>query len=212
MEAFIRNDQFNVIRKQALRIVASHKASTDQDVVDTIRILAFERVLDAFDYLNQKQKWLLDPLVDIESKADLERFLTHVKSYVLPFGGLAAPVLGSYFPKAKKMKTPSMQRVDARDYSYVGWNDPGAAMKYLILPNDGEWIGVSGSFRQSTRKGMCSLCQTESEVGLFLYRRRKGQDGTFIKNGHLICVDSDACNQNIMALGKIDALIQQLNN
>lgn len=212
MQAFIRNDQLNLIRQQGLFLVEGTAASADRAVLDAMRALAFEKVLDAFEQLDQKQKWLLDPFVDIENKEDLERFLHHIRAYLIPFGPVTDAMIKGFFPKAKKMKVPSRIFTDSLSASYMSWQEDGSARAYFVVPHKGSFVGLAGNADGKRHKGVCTFCRKLSETRLFLVEKKRGPAGNYSRRGNWICADSSKCNEQITSLEPIAQFIERLQN
>lgn len=212
MEPFIRNDQYNFIRRQIQRLVNGHSTVADQSVLKALETLVEEKVLERFEVLTDEQRWLLDPLSHIQDKEEAERFLAHLKPYLIPFDNVNEQTVKKLFPKAKKLKVPVLVKTDLREFSYVGWDDIGSQRRYLILQQDGKLVGVSGSFNNSTKKGICAFCNNHTETGLFLSETKGSTQETFVKKGNYICRDSRTCNRNLTSLKRIEEFVERLQN
>ncbi|QDP39006.1 FusB/FusC family EF-G-binding protein [Radiobacillus deserti] len=206
MEPFIRNDQFNYIKKQAQSIVNGHSTANDKGVLTAVKTMAMERSTQLFHELNEEQKKLLEPIVDIVNKEDSEQFLAVLKPYVIPFQEVREQTLKKLFPKVKKLKTPDLNKIDWRAISYLGWNDTGSEKKYLVLrdPEKEKLVGLQGSYKPlPNQKGICVICNHFEEVGLFVAQVKGNVQGTFTRRGNYICHDTEACNSRITSLDKL---------
>ncbi|WP_088006671.1 FusB/FusC family EF-G-binding protein [Indiicoccus explosivorum] len=211
MEPFIRNDQYNFIRRQAQKLVNGHSTVADQSVLKALESLVLEQVMSRFGKLTDEQKWLLDPIVNIQDKEEAERFMAHLKPYLIPFDELTDNTVKKLFPKAKKLKVPAMLKTDLREFSYIGWDDVGSQRRYLILQKDGRLVGVSGNFGSNSKKGICAFCHNYTETGLFLSETKGSSQEAFVKRGNYICRDSRTCNRNLTTLERIEDFVERLN-
>ncbi|MGV3464908.1 MAG: FusB/FusC family EF-G-binding protein [Heyndrickxia sp.] len=207
MEPFIRVDQYQFIKYQTQILINSHSSVNDKNVLNAVKSLARDKVADLFPELEDNQKHLLEPIVEIEDIAEAEEFLDELKPYVIPFKNVTEQTLKKLFPKAKKLKLPSLVDVDFKKLSYLGWDDKGTNKKYLIVPHQNKLTGLSGTFTPTAKKGVCILCSCHSEVGLFMSEKKGKIQGTFVRRGNYICQDSLKCNENLISLSKLDDFI-----
>jgi hypothetical protein len=212
MEPFLRNDQFNFIKAQTQILINGHSTTNDKDVLRALKEISKEKVLNLFLYMSDEQKYMIDPIHDIKDKSDEEAFLLQLKPYVIPFKEVTEQTLKKIFPKAKKLKLPSMENIDLKDISYLSWDDKGSNKKYIITEQKNKLIGIQGTFTPLNLKGICVLCNRFEEVGMFLTEIKGSVQGTYIKRGNHICHDSQKCNQNIITLDKLNDFIVRLKS
>jgi hypothetical protein len=211
MEAFIKSYQYNFIKKQTQILINGHSSVNDMDVLNTLKAIAKEKVLNLFIDISDEQKRLLNPVHKVEDKADAEKFLSELKPYVIPFKQLTEQILKKLFPKAKKLKLPSLENVDLKEITYLGWEDKGSNKKYIVTDYQNKLIGLQGSFRYVNKKGICALCNGLEELGMFLSEKKGTGIDTFIKRGNYICQDSLKCNQNLTTGDKLGEFIMGLS-
>ncbi|MBB2479663.1 FusB/FusC family EF-G-binding protein [Bacillus sp. APMAM] len=211
MEAFIRVDQFQFIKVQTQILINGHASVNDRNVLNALKSLASDKVFNLFTNLDDEQKRLLEPIKEIEDTAQGDDFIRKIKPYVIPFKKITEQSLKKLFPKAKKLKLPSLVDIDLQELSYLGWDDKGTNKKYLIVPQQNKLIGFSGTFTPITKKGVCMLCNHHSEVGLFMSEKKGKIQGTFVRRGNYICQDSLKCNDNLISLSKLEDFIKLLN-
>jgi len=210
MEPFIRVDQFQYIKVQTQILINGHASVNDKHVLNALKSLASEKVSNLFSNLDDEQKQLLEPITEIEDTAHGEAFIRKLKPYVIPFKKVTEQTLKKLFPKAKKLKLPSLVDIDFQELSYLGWDDKGTNKKYLIVPQQNKLIGISGTYTPITKKGVCMLCNHHSEVGLFMSETKGKIQGTFVRRGNYICQDSLKCNENLISLSKVEDFIMLL--
>lgn len=198
MEAFLRSDQYNYIKRQTQNLINGYSTANDQEVLDGLKSLTEERVFQLVDDISSEQKQLLAPIVRIKDRSDMDQFLMQIKPYVIPFSELTEQKVKKIFPKAKKLKMPSLDQVDWSAISYLGWNDLGSQKKFIIMEDHHRFVGMQGSYRSLHQKGICAICKSHQEVGMFISEEKGTAKGTFVKRGNYICQDSDICNENLM--------------
>ncbi|MBP0725053.1 FusB/FusC family EF-G-binding protein [Bacillus sp. RG28] len=212
MEPFLRNDQYNFIKAQTQILINGHSMTNDKDVLRALKEISKEKVFKLFMDMNDEQKNMIDPIHTIIDKSDEEAFLLQLKPYVIPFKEVTEQTLKKLFPKAKKLKLPSMENIDLKELSYLSWDDKGSNKKFIITEQQNKLIGIQGTFSSLNKKGICVLCNRFEEVGMFLTEIKGSVQGTYIKRGNHICQDSQKCNQNIATLDKLNDFIVRLKS
>ncbi|MBP3953238.1 FusB/FusC family EF-G-binding protein [Bacillus suaedae] len=208
MEPFIRSDQYNFIRYEIKKLVQAHVTSRDPDVLNALKASSFENINNLFLTLNEKQLLLMNEVIELKDEIQAEQLVKHLKSLVRPFTKTTEKTVTKLFPKAKKLKIPSFDEMDFRDFSYISWYDIRSERKYLIIELNGKLIGFQGTFRGNV-KGICAICNRHEDVGLFMTSVKSGVD-TYTNRGNYICKDSVKCNQNITTLDKLYDFIEIL--
>lgn len=210
MEPFIRVDQFQFIKVQTQILINGHASVNDRNVLNALKSLASDKVSNLFSNLNEEQRQLLIPITEIEDTAQGDDFMRKLKPYVIPFRKITDQSLKKLFPKAKKLKLPTLIDVDYKELTYLGWDDKGTNKKYLIVPYQNKLIGLNGTYTPISKKGVCMLCNHHSEVGLFMSETKGKAQGTFVRRGNYICQDSLKCNENLLSLSKLEDFIMLL--
>lgn len=206
MKPFIRNDQYNFIKSQTQILINGHSSVNDVAVLTALKSLAIEKVMNLFAYLDEEQKQLLQPIVDIKEKDQAEQFLLQLKPYIIPFS-ISEQSIKKLFPKAKKLKVPAIEEIDLRRISYLGWDDVGSQRKFIVTYQNGKLIGLQGTFNSLNKKGICTICNQLEETGMFMTTTKGAIQGTFTKRGNYICQDSQKCNYNVTSLDKLEEFI-----
>lgn len=210
MEPFIRSEQYNFIKSQTQILINGHATANDRDVIHTLKTVAKERVLSLFNELSEEQRQVLDPIDTIKEPAQAEVFLLKIKPFVIPFKEVTEKTIKKLFPKAKKLKNPMLENLDLREISYLGWDDIGSGKKFIIAPHHNKLLGLHGTIKPSNKKGICAICSRFEELGMFMSETKGTVQGTFIKKGNYICLDSLKCNQNITTLDKLNDFIVRI--
>lgn len=211
MHPFIRNDQFNFIKNQGQALINGHSTVNDQRVLNALKSITSEKISNLFENLNEEQRQFLHPIIEIKEKADAEALLAHIKPYVIPFKEVTEQTIKKLFPKVKKLKTPSLENIDFREISYLGWLDKGSNKKFLIVEYQGKLVGIIGDYTISNKKGICALCNRIEEIGMFTSAVKGATQDAYIKRGNYICQDSHKCNHNLISLDKLNEFVNLIN-
>ncbi|WP_261129734.1 FusB/FusC family EF-G-binding protein [Bacillus sp. Marseille-Q3570] len=211
IEPFMRPDQFNFIKAQVRYLVEAHASVKDQDVLKALKYGSLEKSLNLFSSIDKKVEPLLNRMLEIEKATEAEEFLDELSAYVIPFRNITEKTVQKLFPKAKKLKMPSLEEIDFKEISYIGWYDIHSNRKYLVVELDGRLKGLSGTFQESHRKSICTLCGEYEEVGLFMCKVRSGKE-TYLSRGNYICQDSHTCNHNLTNKKRLDDFVELLKN
>ncbi|WP_419959702.1 FusB/FusC family EF-G-binding protein [Psychrobacillus sp. BM2] len=212
MNPFIRSDQYNFIKKQTQALVNGHTTVNDRGVLNALRALSLEKALGLFEEAADDQKILLKPIVDIKEKLEAEGFLETLKPHVIPFKEITETDIKKIFPKAKKLKIPSLENIDFKEISYLGWLDKGSNKKFLVVEYKNKVVGISGGYKNSNKKGICALCSRTEEIGMFTSSVKGVTQDAFITRGNYICQDSQKCNENIVSLDKLNNFVELIQN
>ncbi|MFS0562862.1 FusB/FusC family EF-G-binding protein [Terribacillus sp. 179-K 1B1 HS] len=208
-QAFIRNDQYNFIAKQVSHIINAHATVNHADTLDGVKLHAFSKVEEMLPEMTEAQETLLNRLLEIEEEMEAQAFLSELKQYVIPFRKVSKKTVEKLFPKAKKLQMPDLDALDFQRLSYIGWFDTRAHKQHLIVEYQGKLKGISGVFDDSSTQGICSLCNSLGDVGLFVTRVKSGKE-TYVNRGNYICKDSQSCNEHLMDLGKVETFLNHL--
>ena len=159
-------------------------------------------------YQNAKLNHLEEKIDFVQ--ADVFDYLDELKETVLPFKEPSTPQVTKVFRKVKKLKIPEWENMDLRNNTYVGWNDAGTQKKFILAYRENKLIGVHGTLSPTIVKGVCSICQTITNVSMFLATTKSGGDGTYTKKGNYICHDSDTCNQQLTQPEYLEAFMENV--
>lgn len=208
-EQFIRNDQYNFIKRQIQQLVNGHASVNDQHVIGALESLSIEKVLDLFTDLTVDQKEILNKTVEIEGKEEAERFLVDLASYVLPFNKLSEQRLKKLFPKVKKLKLPT-EGLDYKRMTYLCFDDLGTKRRYIVAPAQKGMVGLSGTYEESNMKQFCAICNRLTKVHMFMTKTKGEIAGTYTKKGNYICQDAEDCNHHVWTLDKLNEFIENV--
>ncbi|MGM7724530.1 FusB/FusC family EF-G-binding protein [Metabacillus sp. Hm71] len=212
MEPFIKSYQFHFIKKQTQILLNGHSSTKDPGVLSALKLIAIEKVYELFPDLNKEQEQLLYFIQTIKEKQQAETFLHGLKPYVIPFKEISDKSLKNLFPKVKKLKLPNLEKIDFTEISYLGWTDQASERKYLVFVKENKLIGIKGTFKNSHKKGICSLCNSHGQIGMFITESKPSVKGTYINKGQYICQDSMECNQKLINNEKLTDFIEHMNH
>ncbi|KIL53452.1 hypothetical protein KP77_04280 [Jeotgalibacillus alimentarius] len=209
-QMFIRNDQYNYIARQVYFIIHTQNTVNHKDTRDGVRLHSMAKVREMIPDLTEEQETLLNRITELESESEARTFLGELKhDYVIPFQTLSKKKVEKLFPKAKKLQMPDLDTLDFQRLSYLGWFDTRAHKQYLIVEYQGKLKGISGHFANSNNKGICSICNHLGEVALFMTKVKSGKE-TYTSRGNYICKDSQACNENMTDIQKLEDFLGYL--
>ncbi|MCG7346277.1 FusB/FusC family EF-G-binding protein [Sporosarcina sp. ACRSL] len=201
-EPFLRNDQFNFIKRQVHQLVNGHASVNDQHVIGALESLSIEKVLDLFSDLTPEQKEVLQHIVKIGDKEEAEIFLFNLASYIIPFSEPSEQRLKKLFPKVKKLKLPT-EGLNYKRMTYLSFDDIGTKRRYIITPSQKGMIGLSGTYEETNVKHFCAICNRLTNVCMFMTKTKGDIPGTYTKKGNYICQDAEDCNHHVWSLDKL---------
>ncbi|MED1796479.1 FusB/FusC family EF-G-binding protein [Brevibacillus nitrificans] len=210
MTPFMKSYQYNYIKAQTKILLNGLSSSSDASVHRARKDIAKENVANLFPVLSEEQQQLLDPIAQIAETADVKRYLSELQPYVIPFPVITDQTLKKLFPKAKKLKAPSIKDLNLHEHSYVSWQDDGTQKKFVIAEYQGKLVGFNGTFTPMNQKGMCAICNRLDEVGMFITEIKSSGDGSYLKRGNYVCQDSQSCNQQITMIEKLDDFVRMM--
>ncbi|MFF2888635.1 FusB/FusC family EF-G-binding protein [Paenibacillus sp. NPDC057967] len=207
MKPFIRNHQYNLIKKQAGMVQHANTSVSDRRVAESVRLGACAAVAEAFPDASKEQLDLLGKLADLRTTEEVDGYLLSLEPYLELFPQLSPKDASRLFPKVKKLKTPDFAAIDRRFLTYAGWTDIGTGRMFLVYDLDGKLAGVEGRFTQA-RKGVCFLCNRHQELALFSavskVKPANASPDYYKAFGQYICSDSEACNHHIKDVAALE--------
>ncbi|WP_336824125.1 FusB/FusC family EF-G-binding protein [Sporosarcina sp. USHLN248] len=208
-EQFIRNDQYNVIKRQVWQLVNGHSTVNDQQVIGALESLSIEKVGDLFTELTDEQKEILNQLAKIDDKEAAERYLSELQSYIIPFQQPSEQRLKKLFPKAKKLKLPK-DGINFNRMTYFSYDDIGTKKRYMIMPTEKGMIGLTGTYEETNTKQICAICNRLTLSYMFMTKTKGEIVGTYTKKGNYICQDTEDCNHHLLSLDKIYDFVENI--
>jgi len=211
---FIRNHQYNLIKKQANLLHHSCNTVSDPKVVESVRVGVQSVVAQAFPAVSEQQQALLDSVVSIYTAIDLDRYLRSLEPYLSGFEQVTDTQLKKLFPKNKKLKLPELAAIDYRFVTYLGWTDIATGKLFLVYRLGDRLVGIEGRFTPVHKKSVCFLCNRHEEVALFSAVTRlkpaKASSDYYKAIGNYMCIDSATCNRNITDITALEKFISNV--
>ncbi|TKC17125.1 FusB/FusC family EF-G-binding protein [Robertmurraya kyonggiensis] len=208
-EQFIKNEQLNFIKRQIAIIKDSIKKNVSSNVLRATIDLANAKIIELFPTASVEQQEMLD-LSKLKKDDEYEQYIKHLTSFVFPFPEITEQQLKKMFPKNKKLKLPDLSLIDHNHLTYLSWNDLGTNKKYIVYELDGEMVGIECRLTPISKKNMCSICNSFSEVSYFstVTKAKKAKNPDYYKSiGNIICVDSAECNKKITDVEYLEAFL-----
>ena len=208
-ETFIKNEQFNFIKKQIALIKDSAKKHVPPTVLAATIDLANAKILDLFPHASSEQIDILD-LSKLKTDEEYEQYIQHISALMLPFPSITEQQLKKMFPKNKKLKLPDLSALDQSPFTYLGWNDLRANKKFIVYELEGKMVGIEGKVTPASKSNFCSICNCFGEVAYFstITKAKKAKNPDYYKAiGNLICADSSECNQKITSVDYLESFL-----
>lgn len=213
LKPFIRNHQFNLMKKQIGLLQIACNTVTDPNVVESVRYSAQTRIIEAFPHATELEKQTLEKISTLRTAEDFQHYLHTLESYLEPFPQVSAMQLKTLFPKIKKLKVPDLTAVDYRFVTYLGWVDVAANKMFLVYYLNGRHVGIEGSY-VPMNKGVCFLCHRHEDVALFSavtkFKPANASPDYYKAIGNYVCVNSGVCNKNITDVSVLDKFVREV--
>ncbi|MEK4145585.1 FusB/FusC family EF-G-binding protein [Robertmurraya sp. FSL W8-0741] len=210
-EKFIKNEQFNFIKKQVALIKDSIKKHVPPTVLNATIGLANAKALELFPHASAEQITLLD-LSNLKTEDQFEQYLQQLSAYVIDFPHITEQQLKKMFPKSKKLKLPDLSNLAGNKLTYLGWNDLRTNKKYLVYELDGKLVGIECKMSAIEKNNICSICNGHGEVTYFstITKSKKANNPDYYKAiGNLICTDSNKCNEKITNVDYLEIFLKE---
>ncbi|RKN64448.1 FusB/FusC family EF-G-binding protein [Paenibacillus ginsengarvi] len=209
---FIRNHQYNLIRKQARMLLNACNTVSDPKVVEAVRAGALSAIVEAFPQATEIQKQALECITELRNAEDYERYMFSLAPYMAEFEPVTEQQLRKLFPKTKKLKLPDLAAIDNRYVTYVGWTDIATNKLFIVYRLNGQLVGIEGRYTPLNKKGVCFLCNRHEEVAMVSAMTRKrpanASPDYYQSIGNYMCVGSETCNSNITDVASLEKFIQ----
>lgn len=208
---FIRNHQYNVIKKQADFLQRTLRSVADRSVLETVRYRAVLNILEAFPELTEDQKQMFGQIATLESAYDFQRYLSALEPWIEPFPPITPKQIQKLFPKNKKLKIPNLESIDFRYVTYLGWVDIATNKLFIVYPFEGQFIGIEGRVTPANKNGFCLFCNRHHELAFFSVQTKGAHASPdhFSSFGHYVCLDNQDCNHGITDTGTLEKFILQ---
>lgn len=206
---FIRNHQYNVIKKQTEFLQKTLRTVTDRSVLETVRYSAATKMAEAFPILTEDQKQMLGQVASLETDQDFQRYLGAFEAYMEPFPPITMKQIEKLFPKNKKLKVPDLASIDFRYVTYLSWADIATNKLFLVYPYEGRFLGIEGRITPTNKKGYCLFCNRHQELAFFSVKTKSANASpdNFSMYGHYVCLENQSCNHSITDTGALEKFL-----
>lgn len=214
MKPFIRNHQYNLIKKQADLLQHACSTVSDPKVVEAVRYSAQSKIIEAFPDATEHQKQLLEQLSTLNTAGEFEQYLHSLTPYMTEFAQVTENQLKKLFPKNKKLKLPDLSAIDYRQVTYLGWVDIATNKLFLVYDLNGQLVGIEGRYTPAVKKSICFLCNRHEEVALFsAITKTKPANASpdyYKAIGNYLCMNSDSCNKNMTDVTVLERFVRDV--
>lgn len=214
VQPFIRNHQYNLIKRQANLLQNACNTVSDPKVVEAVRFSTQTKIIDAFPEATELQKKSLEKLSTLNKTEDFQHYLHSLEPLMTEFTQVTIAQIKKLFPKVKKLKVPDLTAIDYRYVTYIGWTDIATNKLFIVYYQDGQLVGIEGKFTPTNKKSTCFLCNRHEEVALFsAITKSKPANASpdyYKAIGNYMCVNSDVCNKNISDVAGLEKFISNL--
>lgn len=206
---FIRNHQYNVIKKQSEFLQNTLRTVADRSVLETVRYRAATNIVEAFPYLTEAQQLMLEQISTLENAYDFQRYLSDLEPYLEPYPSITMKQIQKLFPKNKKLKLPDLQSIDFRYMTYLSWVDIATNKLFIVYPLEGQFVGIEGRITPTHKKGYCLFCNRHQELAFFTVRTKpaNASPDNISAIGQYVCMENQGCNQCITDTGALAKFI-----
>ncbi|WP_338555312.1 FusB/FusC family EF-G-binding protein [Paenibacillus sp. KS-LC4] len=200
-EPFIRNHQYNEIKKQAGILQHALGTVVDLLVLESVKYTTESNIMEMFKDTTAEQKQMLEAISTLRTKEDFAKYLRDLEAYLTEFPAITAKQIQKLFPKNKKLKLPDLAAIDYRYVTYLSWIDIASNKLFIVYPVNGQFVGVEGRYSPTNKKNYCFVCNRFEELALFSAITKKRPAGTspdyYKAVGNYMCAKSEDCNKNI---------------
>ncbi|MDO7906140.1 FusB/FusC family EF-G-binding protein [Paenibacillus sp. JX-17] len=211
---FIKNNQYNVIKKQSKHLLHTLRTVADRRVLETVRHDCTMKIVEAFSSLTPEQQQRLESISLLETADDFSSYLSELEAYLEPYPTITPKQIEKLFPKSKKLKVPDLQSIDFRFITYLGWMDISTNRLFVVYPFEGQFVGLEGRLTPTHKKGYCLFCNRHHELAFFLVKTKPAvaSPDNVAAVGQYICMDNQTCNQSITNTEALEKFIRSVRN
>jgi len=211
---FIRNHQYNLIKKQTGLLEHACNTVSDRKVVEAVRYSAQSKIMEALPDTNDLQKQILEKISTLNTSGEFQHYLSSLVPYMAEFAPLTEPQVKKLFPKIKKLKVPDLAEIDFRYMTYLGWLDIATNKLFIVYHVNGQIVGVVGKYTPANKKSYCCLCNRHEEVAFCVVTTKSkpanASPDYYKAIGKYVCLNSETCNKNITDVTALEKFIQDV--
>lgn len=210
MEPFIKNHQYNYIKKQIDILQNATLTVADPKVMEAVRYGSEAKVIDVFPNVTDIQKQLLGRISSLKAE-EFQDYLRSLLPYLVEFPQVTEKQIRKLFPKNKKLKAPNLVTIDYHKVTYLGWINISSNKLFIVYHLKGKAVGIEGRYTLVNKKNICALCHGYTDVALFSAiskSRAANVSSDYYKAvGHYICINSHECNKRITDVTPLERFI-----
>ncbi|UFJ39845.1 FusB/FusC family EF-G-binding protein [Brevibacillus humidisoli] len=212
VKPFIRNHQFNLIKKQIGLLQHACNTISDPKVVESVRYSVQTQIMESLPDAMELHDRIVEEIETLRTAGDFHQYVRSLEPYLEEFAPVTQKQLKKLFPKNKKLKVPNLTDIDYRSLTYLGWTDIATNKMFLVYHLDGQLVGVEGTYTPLNKKNACFLCNRPEEVALFsAITKSKPVNASpdyYKAIGNYMCINSDVCNKNITDVTRLEAFVR----
>lgn len=214
MNAFIKKQEFNYIRKCLFDLNNAFRNCVDNNIVETTKIITQDKILNFFKDLSKEEKEILD-ISKINEPLQIDSYLKELDKYVYGMSNITKSELTKVFKKEKKLKLPNLDIEDSK-LVYLGWIDESTNKLLIVYNVDGKLLGMACRLTLNRPKGanVCTLCNhigSENEVAFVSPICKPRSEDDYKSLGFHICLNSAECNERITSTENLENLLKTVN-
>ncbi|WP_431029718.1 FBP domain-containing protein [Lysinibacillus sp. LZ02] len=196
--------QMHLVEKQTMKLLNSIATTKDESVLNAVRGVIDTTLTEA-----DVPRFIIDDVLVVKERPQLEPFMTFVKLNVEPFPDVSEQVVKRLWKKDKKVKPP---KVTDPLVTFVSWDDTTTRSRYFVYEQEGKLVGVKGVLSMEKRQGICALCQQHKDVSLFTTKEKGDIEGTYKTYSQYICADTMSCERNIDSAEKLQSFMETVRS
>lgn len=213
---FIRNHQYNYIKKQAGNLQHALRTIADRKVLESVRLGTAAKIVELFPDVAGLQKQMLENIITLETAEDFHKYLRALEPYMVEFPQMTEKQIQKLFPKNKKLKIPNLSAIDYRYVTYLSWIDISMNKLFIVYHLDGQFVGVEGRHTPTNKQSYCFVCNRYEELVLFSAvskkRPAKASSDYYKAVGNYLCMNGHECNKNITEISSLENFINIVIN
>jgi hypothetical protein len=215
METFIKNHEFNYIKRCMKDLNNSLVLCVDKDIIQANKLYINQKILDKFSNLSKEQKNLLD-ISKITEQYQIDFYLEKLLNYVYESPNITNAQINRLFKKEKKFKLPSEDIFNIKN-TYLGWIDNQIRKLFIVYNLNGNLVGMACRIsnpepKSSHRCVLCNHIGKENEVAFVSPICKQSSKDAYKSIGFDICLNSKDCNERIVSIDKLEDLLKTVNN
>ncbi|WP_139993391.1 FusB/FusC family EF-G-binding protein [Paenibacillus paridis] len=210
-EAFIRNHEYNFIKKQVGIFQHALRTNPDPKILESVRDGAEAKILELFPAATEAQKEMLGRFTALKTTEDFQKYVKDLELYLVGFPQITVKQIQKLFPKNKKLKLPDLVNIDFRFVTYLSWMDISTNKLFMVYHQNGQFLGIEGRYTPTNKKSYCFVCNRFEELVLYSAvsktKPAKASSDYYKAIGNYLCMNGHDCNKNIADVASLERFI-----